>query len=106
MIYFRKDHDRVREKDDERKKDDRRGEVDRSLRDQLLKERSGGLERNGNRNMKDDAGNRRDEPSRDLLPIRDANRKRDSQMLPGIVEKTAQDRDFVPKGIHYFYFCK
>lgn len=97
--FLRKDHDRGREKDE---RDNRRGDVsDRGLRDGLggkdrgsretTLERGGG----GGRSGKDDVGNRRD----DSISSRDSSRKRESQMLPGIVEKTAQDRDFIPKSM-------
>jgi hypothetical protein len=91
----RKDHDRGREKDER----DRRGDAsDRGSRDGLVSKDRGArettLERSGgNRPGKDDPGNRRD----DSVSSRDSSRKRESQMLPGIVEKTAQDRDFIPK---------
>jgi hypothetical protein len=93
---LRKDHDRGREKDE---RESRRGDAsDRGLRDGLVSKDRGArettLERGGgNRSGKDDPGNRRD----DSISSRDSSRKRESQMLPGIVEKTAQDKDFIPK---------
>lgn len=97
-LFLRKDHDRAREKDE---RDNRRGEVsDRGLRDGLGGKDRGSrettLERGGGgRSGKDDVGSRRD----DSISSRDSSRKRESQMLPGIVEKTAQDRDFIPKSM-------
>jgi hypothetical protein len=87
--FLRKEHDRGREKDER----DGRG-----LRDGLVSKDRGTrettLERGGGRSGKDDPGTRRD----DSVSSRDSSsRKRESQMLPGIVEKTAQDRDFIPK---------
>ncbi|KAJ4436473.1 hypothetical protein ANN_16504 [Periplaneta americana] len=92
LIGVWKDHDRGREKDD---RDSRRGDVsDRSLREGLGGKDRGSTETlqrgsGGSRVGKDEAGSRRDDSS--------SSRKRESQMLPGIVEKTAQDRDFMPK---------
>jgi hypothetical protein len=92
--FVRKDHDRGREKDD---RDSRRGDVSR---DGLVNKDRGArettLERGAaSRSTKDDVGSRRD----DSISSRDSSRKRESQMLPGIAEKTPQDRDFIPKSM-------
>jgi hypothetical protein len=100
---FRKDHDRVREKDE---RDNRRGDTsDRGLRDGGGKDRGSRettLERGGgNRVGKEDVASRRD----DGVSSRDSSRKRESQMLPGIVEKTTQDREFVSKSMWISTHC-
>ncbi|XP_021936826.1 zinc finger CCCH domain-containing protein 13-like isoform X3 [Zootermopsis nevadensis] len=88
----RKDHERGREKDE---RDSRRADAsDRGLRDGLGGKDRGSrettLERGGGSRVgKEDSGSRRDDGV--------SSRKRESQMLPGIVEKTAQDRDFMSK---------
>jgi len=103
MVYvfygsFRKDHDRVREKDE---RDNRRGDTsDRGLRDGIGGKDRGSrettLERGGGSRVgKEDVASRRDEG----VSSRDSSRKRESQMLPGIVEKTTQDREFVSKSM-------
>jgi hypothetical protein len=95
-LFFRKDHDRVREKDE---RDNRRGDAsDRSLRDGIGGKDRGSrettLERGGGSRIgKEDVGSRRD----DGVSSRDSSRKRET--LPGIVEKTTQDRDFVSKSM-------
>ncbi|CAG2068332.1 unnamed protein product, partial [Timema podura] len=89
----RKEQERVREKDDDRKKgerDLRRSETtDRRSRDRDRDRdqpaREAIVERGGNSRAT------KEESRRD-----DTGRKRESQMLPGIVEKTPQDRDFLP----------
>lgn len=93
-FVFRKDHERGREKDE---RDSRRADAsDRGLRDGLGGKDRGSrettLERGGGSRVgKEDSGSRRDDSV--------SSRKRESQMLPGIVEKTAQDRDFMSKSM-------
>lgn len=88
----------MREKDE---RDNRRGDAsDRGLRDGISGKDRGSrettLERGGgNRVGKEDVGSRRD----DGVSSRDSSRKRESQTVPGIVEKTTQDREFVSKSM-------
>jgi hypothetical protein len=92
LFILRKDHERGREKDE---RDSRRADAsDRGLRDGLSGKDRGSrettLERGGGSRVgKEEVGSRREDSI--------SSRKRESQMLPGIVEKTAQDRDFMPK---------
>lgn len=94
----------MREKDE---RDNRRGDAsDRGSRDGIGGKDRGSrettLERGGSRVGKEDVGSRRD----DSLSSRDSGRKRESQMLPGIVEKTAQDREFVSKSMWSRTLCR
>jgi hypothetical protein len=88
----------VREKDE---RENRRGDTsDRGLRDGIGGKDRGSrettLERGGGGRVgQEDVASRRD----DGVSSRDISRKRESQMLPGIVEKTTQDREFVSKSM-------